>query len=232
MKKAVVTGVGKGIGLAVAQRLAQAGYGIVGCAGQKSIDTLRPLYPDWQLHVCDVSHRAQVEAFAAAALATDGPVEIVVNNAGRFIPGSLLAEPEGALDAQLATNLASVYHLTRALVPSMIEQGYGTVVNLCSTASITPYVNGGSYCISKFALLGLTRVLREELKDKNIRVIAVLPGAVLTASWEGTPLPPDRFMLPEDIAEVIATACALRQGTVIEEILLRPMKGDIGADEF
>lgn len=232
MKKLVVTGIGKGIGLAVAQRFAHQGYHIVGCAGPDSVARLRSTQPEWELHVCDVSDKAQVQAFARAAETSPGHVEILVNNAGRFVPGSILAEPDQAFESQLMTNLASAYHLCRALVPGMVQRGSGTVVNLCSTASITPYVNGGSYCISKFGLLGMTRVLREELKDKNVRVVAVLPGAVKTASWEGTPLPDSRFMSPADIAEVIYTACALPQGTVIEEILLRPMRGDIAATEF
>ncbi len=98
---------------------------------------------------------------------------------------------------------------------------------MCSTASIIPYTNGGSYCISKFALYGMTKVLREELKEHGVRVTAVLPGATLTASWEGVDLPAERFMKPEDVAQAMFTAWSLSSQAVIEELLIRPQLGDI-----
>src|SRR6478736_764760 len=98
----------------------------------------------------------------------------------------------------ITTNLYSAYHLSRALIGSMIERKRGYIFNICSTASITPYINGGSYCVSKYALYGMTKVLREELKEFNIKVTAVLPGATKTDSWEGVELPDDRFIKPED----------------------------------
>jgi short-subunit dehydrogenase len=109
----------------------------------------------------------------------------------------------------------------------MMRRRDGHIFNLCSIASIMAYPNGGSYSISKFALYGMTKVLRAELKDYGIRVTAVLPGATLTASWEGTDLPPDRFMRPEDVAEAIFAAHAVSKQTVIEELLLRPQLGDL-----
>jgi short-subunit dehydrogenase len=90
-----------------------------------------------------------------------------------------------------------------------------------------PYINGGSYCISKFALLGMTKVLREEMKEHGVRVTAILPGATLTASWEGANLPPERFMKPDDVAEAILTAYKMSDRSVVEELVIRPQLGDI-----
>jgi len=101
------------------------------------------------------------------------------------------------------------------------------IFNICSTASITPYMNGGSYCISKYAQLGFTKVLRQELAEDNIRVSAVLPGATLTNSWSGTDLPKERFLNPNTVAQMIADAYRLPNNTVLEEIVVRPMLGDI-----
>jgi NADP-dependent 3-hydroxy acid dehydrogenase YdfG len=109
----------------------------------------------------------------------------------------------------------------------MIERKKGHIFNLCSTASITAYTNGGAYCVSKFALYGMTKVLREELKPHGIRVTAILPGATLTASWEGVDLPPERFIQATDVAKMIWSAYNLSPGAVIEEILMRPQLGDI-----
>ena len=89
------------------------------------------------------------------------------------------------------------------------------------------YPNGGSYSISKFALLGFSKALREELKLNNIRVTAVLPGATRTASWEGVDLPETRFIKPEDVADAVFGAYTLSPGSVVEEILIRPQLGDI-----
>jgi short-subunit dehydrogenase len=109
----------------------------------------------------------------------------------------------------------------------MMARRDGHIFNLCSTASIMAYTNGGSYCISKFALYGLTKVLRAELREHDVRVTAVLPGATLTASWEGVNLPPERFMKSEDVAESIWSAYALSKHSVVEEILIRPQLGDL-----
>lgn len=153
--------------------------------------------------------------------------EVMVNNTGVFIPGKILEEEEGSFEFQIHTNLFSAYHLTRLLVPILVERKSGHLFNICSTASITAYPNGGSYCISKFALYGMTKVLREELKEHDVKVTSVLPGPTYTASWEGVPLPQERFMPSKDIAEAIFSAYSLSKQTVVEEIIMRPQLGDI-----
>jgi NAD(P)-dependent dehydrogenase (short-subunit alcohol dehydrogenase family) len=139
----------------------------------------------------------------------------------------LLQEPDEYFELQLALNLAGPYYLTKGIVPAMVARGSGTVVNICSTASLRAYPNGGSYGVSKHALLGFTRNLREELKPTGVRVVGVYPGPTLTASWAGTDLPPQRFMAPADIAAAVWMACALPPTTVVEDIVLRPQLGDI-----
>ena len=109
----------------------------------------------------------------------------------------------------------------------MIPHREGHIYNMCSVASLQAYENGGSYCISKFALLGFSKVLREEMKTYNIRVTSLIPGAVLTDSWSGTTLPETRFMKPEDVADLVWSIHALSNQTVVEDIVLRPMEGDI-----
>jgi hypothetical protein len=98
---------------------------------------------------------------------------------------------------------------------------------MCSVASIMAYGNGGSYSISKFALLGFSKSLREELKPYNIKVTAVLPGATLTDSWGGVDLPESRFSKPEDIADLIYSITQISKNSVVEELVIRPQLGDI-----
>ena len=118
--------------------------------------------------------------------------------------------------------------VAKDLAAALKAQRSGHVFNLCSIASIEEaYPNGGSYAISKFALLGFSKVLREELKAYGIRVTAILPGATRTASWDGVELPDDRFMKVEDVADAVYAAYALSGRSVVEEMVIRPQLGDI-----
>jgi NADP-dependent 3-hydroxy acid dehydrogenase YdfG len=222
-KTIVVTGGTKGIGRAIVDKFAHEGFTVLTCARTEEEN-----FPE-NVHFfkADMSKKTEVLAFADFVKATVNQVDILVNNTGFFLPGQIHNEEEGTLEAMIETNLYSAYHLTRALVGDMITRKEGYIFNICSTASITAYTNGGSYCISKFALLGMSKVLREELKPHHVRVTSILPGATLTNSWAGVELPAERFIAPEDIAQVVWTAYSLPDSTVLEEILLRPMLGDL-----
>ncbi|MBX2843590.1 MAG: SDR family oxidoreductase, partial [Flammeovirgaceae bacterium] len=153
--------------------------------------------------------------------------QILVNNTGTFIPGSIHDEPEGQLRKMIETNLYSAYDITRGLVGEMISEKSGHIFNICSIASITAYANGGSYAISKHAMHGFSKCLREEMKEHNVRVTAILPGATLTASWEGVELPPERFSKPEDVAEIVYSVYNISKNSVVEDIIIRPQLGDL-----
>ena len=134
----------------------------------------------------DLSEKASVEKFAAWLSGQKVTADILINNAGLFIPGSVYNEAEGTLERMIAVNLYSAYYVTRALLPPMIKNKSGHIFNMCSIASLKAYSNGGSYSISKYALMGLSKNLREEMKPYNIKVTTVYPGAVYTSSWEGS----------------------------------------------
>jgi NADP-dependent 3-hydroxy acid dehydrogenase YdfG len=235
MKKLiVVTGGTKGIGKAILMKFAAQGFDMITCArSSKDLNLLekeiKSGYPDVDfLGVkADLSKRKDIKDFLSSIKKEKVNVDILVNNAGFFIPGQLHKEKEGVLETMIETNVYSAYHVSRGILDKMIGRKSGHIFNICSTASIMPYINGGSYCISKFALYGMSKVLREEMKQHNIRVTAVLPGATLTSSWEGVELPPERFIKPEDIAEAIWGVYSLSGQAVVEEILIRPQLGDI-----
>jgi short-subunit dehydrogenase len=231
---AVITGASKGIGKAIAEKLALEGFNVAICArNTAALDKARADIQQQNpavtvlAEVVDMGDKAQVLAFGEKIKSTFSRVDILVNNAGIFIPGSLHEEEEGLLEKLMSVNVYSAYHLTRLLLPAMISDRKGHIFNMCSTASYGAYPNGGSYSITKYALLGFTKNLRKELMPHNIRVTAVSPGPTLTASWEGFEAAPDRMMPPEDIASVIWSAWTMAKQTVIEEIQLRPMLGDI-----
>ena len=219
----VVTGGTKGIGRAIADRFIAAGFDAVICA--RSVKDVQE--PGLLPIAADLSTRSGISTLLAYIHSLNRPVEVLVNNTGVFLPGQLHNEAEGTFEQLINTNVASAYHITRGLVDDMITRRQGHIFMMCSTASITAYTNGGSYCISKFALLGMSRVLREELKSHGVKVTSILPGATLTASWEGTDLPEERFLKPNDVADSVWAAYSLSKSAVVEEILIRPQLGDI-----
>ncbi len=233
-KSIVVTGGSKGIGRAIVEKFASENFNIITCSrNQDDLNQLKEetekRFPHIEVHIkkSDLSVREGVEDFSNFVKDQSTGIDVLVNNTGVFIPGEIHNEAEGTLEKMIHTNLYSAYHLTRALIGDMIDRRDGHIFNICSVASIRAYPNGGSYSISKFALYGMSKALREEMKPHNIRVTSVLPGATLTGSWDGVDIPPDRFMQPQDIAEAVYSAWALSDKTVIEDLILRPQLGDI-----
>ncbi|NJO24552.1 MAG: SDR family oxidoreductase [Bacteroidia bacterium] len=133
----------------------------------------------------------------------------------------------GALEEMIQTNLYSAYHLTRTLLPVMMQSKSGHIFNICSIAALNAYKNGGAYSISKYAMHGFSKNLREELKEYNIKVTSVFPGAAYTDSWQESGLPAERFMKPDDVAKMVFAASQLSFRACVEEIVLRPQPGDI-----
>lgn len=229
MKKIFITGGSQGIGLAIAKRFYASGEYTVGICARSAagLEAAKAEMPDLHTYTCDVADKAAVKALAETLTRAHGAFDILVNNGGVFLPGQLHTEDDAVFEQLMATNLNSAYYFSKGMLPAMIAQGKGTVVNMCSIASITAYAHGGSYSVSKFALLGFSKSLREEMKPKGIRVISVLPGATYTNSWAGVDVPEERLMPADDIAELVWTACALSDRSVIEEIVIRPQLGDL-----
>ncbi|MGV3504301.1 MAG: SDR family oxidoreductase [Adhaeribacter sp.] len=233
-KYILVTGGTKGIGRAIIEKFAADGFHIITCA--RSEADLKALKLDIEQKytfskvfylATDLSDQASLRAFIAYVQKLKVKLDVLVNNAGVFLPGTILGESDTVLPFLLSTNLTSAYLLTKAFVNDMMRRKSGHIFMMCSTASITAYTNGGSYCVSKFALYGLSKVLREELKSHGVKVTAILPGATFTASWEGVDLPIERFMKAEDVASAVGNAYSMSAGAVVEEILIRPQLGDI-----
>jgi short-subunit dehydrogenase len=235
----IITGASRGMGRAMAEKFAFHKHNLVLCARNevqlyKTMEELLVKYPDSMIKClpADLSDTALTKEFGKwaleqAAKMPGGQVDILVNNAGQFLPGSIYSEDEGLLENMMAANLFSAYHLTRVLLPRMMEQKKGHIFNICSIASLNAYTNGGSYSISKFALLGFSKNLREEMKPYGIKVTAVLPGAVYTDSWKGSGIQPERIMESGDIAELVYAAASLSAQAVVEDIIIRPQLGDL-----
>jgi short-subunit dehydrogenase len=234
----VITGASRGIGRAIADIFASNGHDLYltsrsDVAIHKTAEELHRKYSNVRIKVkpFDLSIKERAQQFGSWCLQQCIP-DILINNAGTFEPGSSFIEPDGLLESQIATNLYSAYHVTRKLVPKMIEStrmdGVGRhIFNMCSVASLAAYKNGGAYSISKYALYGFTKNLREEMKEYGIKVTAVIPGAVLTDSWENFDNSSNRIMESEDIAKMIYASSQLSLAACVEELIIRPQLGDL-----
>ena len=233
-KLIVVTGGSKGIGRAIIETFMDNGFDAVTCSRDAvQLDrvqaSLQQQFPQRKLHVfkADLSDAKEVARFCQSVVDLNCPVDVLVNNAGYFIPGEIVSEPDDTLRKLIHANLYSAYDTTRGLIPHL-RRGTGSYIfNMCSIASFKAYPNGGSYAISKFALLGFSKCLREELKNEGIRVSAIMPGATLTDSWAGSGHPDERFVKAEDVANAVFGAWSLSSRTVVEEIIIRPQLGDL-----
>lgn len=233
-KLILVTGGTKGIGKAIIEKFAANNFDVITCSRSNSdlqhlAKELKAAYPDTNVYVyaADLTDKHQVKTFLSAIKELKRPVDVLINNAGYFVPGEICTEPEGTLESMIQIHLYSAYYITRDIVQEMKAAKRGHIFNVCSIASMKAYPNGGSYAIAKAALLGFSRCLREELKSFDIRVTALLPGATRTQSWDGVNLPEERFMKTEDIADIVYTAYAISGRSVVEEVLIRPLLGDI-----
>ena len=228
----VITGASQGIGFGIAEKFASSGANLFLCS--RNMDR----HLSWQKEMmlkhditissfnADLSRKEDVEAFSDAVLRAWDQIDILVNNAGSFVPGSVYNEPEGNLEKMIEVNLYSAYHLTRRLLPVMMKAKSGHIFNMCSVAALQADPAGGSYSISKFALQGFSKNLREEMKNFGIKVTSVHPGATFTPAWEGF-VERSRIMEVADIADMIFAASRLSVNACVEEILLRPQLGDI-----
>lgn len=229
----VISGGSKGIGKAIAARYAAENHNIfINARTEESLRStageLAKEYPSARIYhyAADLSRESEAHHLAKEITKRFVP-DILINNAGTFLPGSIYNEPEGTLEKMISTNLYSAYYLTRLLLPQMMERRSGHIFNMCSIASLHAYANGGSYSISKFALAGFSQNLREEMKPYNIRVTSVYPGAVYTDSWKESGLPESRFISADDIAQLVYTTSVLSGPACVEELIIRPLKGDI-----
>jgi len=230
----IITGASRGLGRAIAEKFAAAEYDLfLGAHNEsrllKAAAELRVLFPAIRIETksADLGEKKGVIEFGQWIIDKKIECDILVNNAGSFEPGSVYNEPDGTLEKMIAINLYSAYNLTRILLPGMMQRKKGHIFNMCSIASLQAYKNGGAYSISKFALLGFSKNLRDEMKPFSIKVTSVIPGAVYTDSWSKSGIDPKRIMEANDIAEMVYVSSQLSPQACVEEIILRPQLGDL-----
>ncbi len=230
----VITGASRGIGKAIAELFAANGHHLFLCSRNevglyKTVEELITKYPNSRIKgkARDLAKKEEAESFGHWILDNGVSIDVLVNNAGNFEPGSVYNEPDDLLKEMIEVNLYSAYHLTRTLIAAMMKQKNGHIFNMCSIASLAAYANGGAYSISKYALHGFSKNLREEMKPHGIKVTSVFPGAVLTDSWADFDNSNQRIMEANDIAKMIYAASQLSPAACVEDIIVRPQLGDL-----
>lgn len=230
----LITGASQGIGAAIAKTFARelkgARLALVARTARNLAAVARAcakLGAEVAAFPCDVTDAAAVKAVARAVTRRFGAVDVLVNNAGVFRPAPFLETAPAQFDDLLAVNLRSVLLVSQAFVPAMVRRRRGDVFNMGSIAGLQSYPGGAAYCAAKFGVTGLTKVMREELKAKGVRVTLVCPGATFTPSWDGSGVSAERIMPAEDIGRAILDVYRLGRRTVVEEIVLRPQLGDL-----
>ncbi|HEV3223442.1 MAG TPA: SDR family oxidoreductase [Puia sp.] len=232
--KIVITGASRGLGFSMAEAFAAEGHDLYLTSLNEvklynALGSLMGRFPDQVIKAkpFDLGTKQGAMNFGNWVLGLGVEPDILINNAGTFQPGHVNDEPEDQLEDMLHVNLFSAYHLTRILLPSMMKRKSGHIFNISSIAGLQAYPNGGSYSISKFALTGFSKNLREELKPYSIKVTCIYPGAVYTDSWAGSGVKPDRIMRPSDIADTIVQISKLSPQALVEELVIRPLAGDL-----
>jgi NAD(P)-dependent dehydrogenase (short-subunit alcohol dehydrogenase family) len=229
---AIITGGGSGIGLAIAAAIVAEGMAVT-LAGR---DEKKLRLAAAQLEQkggkvlvvpVDVSVAAHVERLIEKTIKAFGRIDLLVNNAGIFKMAPVVDLAEADWDAIQATNLKGAFLCAKAVLPVMMKQGSGYIINIASVAGKTGFGGASAYCASKFGMIGLTESLLEEAVPHHIRVTAICPGYVATPMTAKVPISPDQMIPPEDIGKLVVDLLQLSPVTVIKEIVVQRI-GSIG----
>lgn len=230
----LITGASQGIGAAIARTFAREIRGVrlaLVARNEKNLkavaNSCAKLGATAEIFLCDVSDEQAVAEMSAAVTRRFRVVDVLINNAGKFTAAPFLETTVAAFDTLIAQNLRSAFLVTKAFVPAMTKQERGDVFFMSSIAGRAAYPNSAAYCAAKFGVAGLAQVLRAETKETGVRVCCVYPGATWSPSWSASGIKPERIMPAEDIARAFLDLYRLSRNTVVEEIVLRPQRGDI-----
>ena len=226
---ALVTGASRGIGRAIALRFASLGASVSVCGRDSAAlaatsSALKQTAPRAYSQIADVTRSSDIASLVANTEATLGPISILVNNAGIGLFGPSHEKSEADWDLVLNTNLKSVFLVSQAVIPSMIRQGKGDIINISSLAGKNTFAGGGIYCASKWGLQGLSGCMAEDLRGYGIRVSAICPGSVATEFLGRGAKDPSKVLTAEDVAHAAAMVATQGSQSFLSEVQLRPVR--------
>ncbi|HWY09030.1 MAG TPA: SDR family NAD(P)-dependent oxidoreductase [Candidatus Acidoferrales bacterium] len=227
---ALVTGGSRGIGKAIARELAALGAAVSLCGRDKEklMSAARELETAGAKVLAlraDVTKEPEIRAFVEATEKQLGGITMLVNNAGTGGGGfgAIQEKSEAEWDQVMNTNLKSVFFVSRAVIPGMIQRRGGDIINISSLAGKNTFAGGGIYCASKWGLQGLSGCMAEDLRAHGIRVSVICPGSVATEFMGRGPKDPSKILTPEDVAHAVAMVVTQGPQSFISEVHLRPV---------
>ncbi|MFA5805933.1 MAG: SDR family oxidoreductase [Melioribacteraceae bacterium] len=228
-----ITGASSGIGKALAIEFARNNIFVIGTARRLELlneikKELSDYRNNFEPHQLDVTDYAAIEKFHKKIL-SNYQINCLINNAGTTSFKKAIDDSIADIENILHVNLFGGIYTIKTVLPEMIERQSGTIINILSVVTQKVFTSSSAYTASKSGLLGYSKVLREEVRDKNIRIINVLPGATATEIWPNEVIckNSDSMMDAEKIAKLVFKLYSERSNMVIEEIILRPLKGDL-----
>jgi 3-oxoacyl-[acyl-carrier protein] reductase len=228
-KVALITGGTRGIGRAIAIKLASIGSAVAICGRDEAKLAARER-EILALGVraialrADVTEQNDVTKLVEKVESALGPISILVNNAGMGSFGLVHEKTEAEWDQLMDTNVKSVFLVSRAVIPGMIERGGGDIINISSLAGKSVFAGGGVYCASKWAVQGLSGCMAEELREHGIRVSTVCPGSVATEFAGRGPKDATKVLKPEDVAHAAAMIAMQGPQSFVSEVHVRPAR--------
>jgi NADP-dependent 3-hydroxy acid dehydrogenase YdfG len=225
---ALVTGGNRGIGKAIAARLGALGAAVAICG--RDLNTLKSTADDlraagarvhWQR--ADVTNSPDVTSLVAQSESSLGGISILVNNAGMGLFGPVHEKTEQEWDTLINTNVKSLFLVSRAVIPGMIQRRRGDIINISSLAGKNTFAGGGIYCASKWAVQGLSGCMAEDLRAYNIRVSTVCPGSVATEFSGRGPKDVSKVLTAQDVAHAVAMIATQGPQSFLSEVQLRPV---------
>ena len=228
-KVALVTGGSRGIGRAIALKLASLGADVAICGRDATKlnateAEIRATGVQTIAIAADVTHASEVAALIERVETKLGRIHVLVNNAGIGVFGPVHEKSEEEWDRLMNTNLKSVFLVSRAAVPGMIQRGGGDIINISSLAGKNVFSGGGLYCASKWGLQGLSGCMAEELREHGIRVSTVCPGSVATEFSGRGPKDATKVLKPEDVAHAVAMIATQGEQSFLSGVELRPVR--------
>jgi len=226
---ALITGATRGIGRSIAYALAAEGCHLMLAARTEGPlltlkEELQSLFQiEVQYAAVDCSKDEQVKQLAIVAMEVYPQIDILVNNVGMFVPGGLLEEEEEALAAHWAVNVHCTHYLSVFFGRKMCTKRSGYVFNIGSIAGTRPFAKAAAYSVTKYAVHGLTAILRQEFGPYGVKVTEIIPGSTYTSSWEGVDIPEEKFVAASDIAKVMINCLQLSAGANVDEMVIRPL---------
>lgn len=237
-KLVVITGASSGFGMSLAQQLSDAGYSLLLLA--RRLEKMEAMnLPNTMCRKVDVSDREAFENAVREAEYIYGKTDLIVNNAGVMLLGNMEDQNPSEWNNMLDVNLKGVMNGMQIVMKDMKERRSGTIINISSTAGIRPYGNHAAYCATKYGVVGMTEVVREELSPFNVRVLYVCPGAVKTELLDHTTRQDIKdgyvnwrdsndvnTISSDDVAKTIKFAYEMPQGVSLREIVITDTRQD------